>query len=35
MQLVEAMNSEQTARVNFAKAVFQLRAAQGTLGERL
>jgi len=34
MQLVEAMNSEQTARVNFAKALFQLRAAQGTLGER-
>lgn len=33
-QLVEAMNSEQTARTNFAKAQFQLRAAQGILGER-
>lgn len=34
MQLVEAMNNEQTARVNFAKARFQLEAAQGILGER-
>jgi len=33
-QLVEAMNSELTARVNFAKALHQLEAAQGTLGER-
>jgi len=33
-QLVEAMNSELTARVNFAKAQYQLQAAQGTLGDR-
>ncbi|MFT7486812.1 MAG: outer membrane protein [Candidatus Paceibacteria bacterium] len=34
LRLVEAMNNEQTARSNFAKAGQQLQAAQGTLGER-
>ena len=34
LQLVEAMNSELTARVNYAKALYQLEAAQGTLGGR-
>jgi HAE1 family hydrophobic/amphiphilic exporter-1 len=34
LRLVEAMNNEQTARVNFAKAQHQLQAAQGILGER-
>ncbi|MFT7671541.1 MAG: outer membrane protein TolC [Planctomycetota bacterium] len=32
MQFVEAMNNEQTARTNFAKARFQLQVAQGILG---
>ncbi len=33
LRLVEAMNTEQTTRVNFVKALYQLKAAQGILGE--
>lgn len=33
LRLVEAMNTEQTARVNYAKALYKLEAAQGILGE--
>ena len=33
LRLVEAMNSEQTARVNYVKALYQLESSQGVLGE--
>jgi outer membrane protein TolC len=33
LRLVEAMNNVQASRANFAKAIFQLQAAKGTLGE--
>ncbi len=34
LRLVEAMNNVQTSRANYAKSLYQLRAAEGTLGER-
>jgi len=34
LALIQAVNNELISRVNFAKAEFQLEAAQGTLGER-
>ncbi len=34
LELITAVNNELISRVNFAKAEFQLEAAQGTLGER-
>ena len=33
LRLAEAMNSEQTARVNYAKSLYQLQVVQGTVGE--